>query len=495
MADRQRKRRGNGQGTLYRRVEGGPWVASWYDHTGKRIQRSTRTIDRTAAQRILNKHVADAALRRDGVIDPRLDEISRQSKRAVVLHGDNDEAKRQAAKRDPKHITTSIGYIKAIRDSSSWMTIGDIHVDDVIRYAGTLKQDGRSSRTIQAYMTAAKGFTRWLTRQGKLAADPLVSLNKPNPQADRRRERRMLLLEEWEWVRSATKDAEVNFGLSGTERVLLYATAIQTGLRSSELRALTRGQLFLDADLPFITCKAGSTKNRKMARQYVTQELAEQLEDHISRKAPKTPVFSMPRDYEVADMFRADVARARRMWIDAVKHDPEAFAKREQSDFLSDRNHEDQRLDFHCLRHTCGAWLAMTGAHPKAVQAVMRHSTITLTMDTYGHLFPGQEAETVARFPEMLGSPDEAAEATGTDGAAAECKQLCKQWERKPARSSATARDVKADPAGDVIDHKSLRGEALRNPMQRSAKKKQIASSGTRTPNPLIKSQLLCQLS
>jgi hypothetical protein len=41
-------------------------------------------------------------------------------------------------------------------------------------------------------------------------------------------------------------------------------------------------------------------------------------------------------------------------------------------------------------------------------------STITLTMDTYGHLFPGQEAETVARLPEMLGSGPEAVRATGT---------------------------------------------------------------------------------
>ena len=32
----------------------------------------------------------------------------------------------------------------------------------------------------------------------------------------------------------------------------------------------------------------------------------------------------------------------------------------------------------------------------------MRHSTIVLTMDAYGHLFPGQEADTVSRFPAML---------------------------------------------------------------------------------------------
>jgi hypothetical protein len=72
-----------------------------------------------------------------------------------------------------------------------------------------------------------------------------------------------------------------------------------------------------------------------------------------------------------------------------------------------------QVLDFHSLRHTCGAWLAMTGAHPKAIQTVMRHSAITLTMDTYGHLFPGQEAETVARLPDMLAWPPQAFGATG----------------------------------------------------------------------------------
>jgi hypothetical protein len=49
--------------------------------------------------------------------------------------------------------------------------------------------------------------------------------------------------------------------------MLLYAVAIQTGLRSSELRSLTRGRLFLHVVEPFNTCKAGSTKNRQDARQ------------------------------------------------------------------------------------------------------------------------------------------------------------------------------------------------------------------------------------
>jgi hypothetical protein len=105
--------------------------------------------------------------------------------------------------------------------------------------------------------------------------------------------------------------------------------------------------------------------------------------------------------------------------LKVAEHDPQEHLRREQSDFLVVVNHEREALDFHALRHTCEAWLEMTGAHPKAVQSIMRHSSITLTMDTYGHLFPGQEADTVARLPGMMGNGPEALRATGTCDAAA----------------------------------------------------------------------------
>ena len=58
----------------------------------------------------------------------------------------------------------------------------------------------------------------------------------------------------------------------------------------------------------------------------------------------------------------------------------------------------------------------MAGVHSKVVQTVMRHSTITLTMDTYGHLFPGQEADAVARLRDMMATNQpETMQAIGTD--------------------------------------------------------------------------------
>ncbi len=43
---------------------------------------------------------------------------------------------------------------------------------------------------------------------------------------------------------------------------------------------------------------------------------------------------------------------------------------------------------FHDLRHTCAALLIAQGAHPKEIQERLGHSTIRMTFDRYGHLFP-----------------------------------------------------------------------------------------------------------
>ncbi len=72
----------------------------------------------------------------------------------------------------------------------------DIDADGVNTYAADLLAQGLAARTVQARLTAAKSFTRWLVKHGKLAADPLAAVAKPSPAKDRRHERRMLLHEE-----------------------------------------------------------------------------------------------------------------------------------------------------------------------------------------------------------------------------------------------------------------------------------------------------------
>ena len=381
---------------------GGRYYIAFFDHNGKRVVRSARTTDKSAAERIAAKLEADAALRRDGVIDPAVDAISRESQRTIETHLAEFESKLTVAGRCPKHIRRTCKIIRAFRDYCRLERPIDITADHCHRFAEKVREDGLSPNTVHAYLTTLKGFTRWLTANDKLSRDPLLRVQKPNRKTDRRLERRMLLPDEWVQLSSNTREwDEHRYGMPAAERVLLYAVAIQTGLRSNELRSLVLGSLHLDVEPPYITCKADTTKNRTFARQYIREDLAQELAAHSATVSAKQPVFQLPPARRMANMLREDLNDARQAWLDEVASDAAEQARRVQSDFLSVENHNGEVLDFHALRHTCGAWLAKAGAHPKEVQTVMRHASITLTMDTYGHVFPGQEALTVARFPEM----------------------------------------------------------------------------------------------
>jgi len=482
----------------------GYYYVSWYDHNGKRRSKCARATDKAAAERIAAKLESDAALRRDRVIDPRLEDIQIQSRRTIESHLVAFEARLRMANRDTKHVGSTLAYIRAVCSAAKFAVAADIRADGVNTFAAELLKRGKSARTVQAYVTAIKGFARWLAVQHKLVCDPLASVQKPSPKSDRRRSRRMLLPDEWQWLRTATlKNNAERFGMPARERVLLYATAIQTGLRSGELRSVTRARLYLDAKPPFIVCKGQSTKNRDDARQYVQPDLANELRQHIATKAPQAPLFAMPDPSDVPEMLRADLADARREWLKAAQ-DAEERLKREQSDFLADVNDDGAVLDFHALRHTCGAWSALSGAHPKAVQAVMRHSTITLTMDTYGHLFPGQEAETVARLPSMMGESHEALRTTGTDDAAAidapmndlkSAQRVAQRAGRESIQKRATACDMLTSGEQDQESRNPIPIAPLCDVMPSTAAASETAPCWTRTNNPLIKSQMLCQLS
>ena len=476
----------------------GYYYVQWTDHNGKRRSKCTQTTDKATAERIASKHETDAALRRDGVIDQTLDAIGKESQRTIEAHLTDYESKMRAANRTGEHVGRTIGFVRTISEWAGFSIATDISADGVNRYAGKLRDDGRSSRTIQAHLTAIKGFTKWLSENHKLPRDPLASVKKPNPKADRRRERRMLLPDEWQRVKDATKSGPERFGVPGGERALLYETAIQTGLRSNELRTLTRGRLYFDAIPPYVTAKAGNTKNGKDARQFIQPELAADLRAHIATKAPKAPVFSLPHETNMAAMLRADLAEARKQWLKEAIDDPQEYARREGSDFLTDENHEGELIDFHALRHTCGAWFAMTGAHPKVVQQVMRHSTITLTMDTYGHLFPGQEADAVAGMRDVLFAlPElpEALRATGTDHAAADSPEtalhLAQQLGRETPRSDAKGCDDRTKPAAQTESPKPLQIADLGDDVRSDAKENESRPGRTRTRDQGIMSPLL----
>jgi integrase len=410
-------KRANGDGSVFKR--GSRWWIAYHDENGERKTRTTGMTERRLAERVLQAELDRLVNIRAGVIDPKQERLAHSGRRSMTELSEAYGAMLRAQGRTEPYVRRTEREIREFADAQGITTLNEITAESAAAYMDTLTKAGQSARTRQCRITSVKALTRWAWREGLLPADPLAGLRRPNPETDRRMRRRMLQVEEWRWLESTTLNAPTRFGMSGEQRALLFAVAIQTGLRSGELRGLTRASLHLSAKRPYIRVEAGGTKNRCAAQQYLRAELAERLVAHAAQMAPGAPVFRLPDAWDMAAMLREDLADARQAWIDAVRHDAEQAKERTESDFLTPKNSEGRTLDFHALRHTCGAWAAMGGASPKAMQTLMRHSTITLTLDTYGHLLPGEAAETVEKMPGF--DSDEASAATGTADARADC--------------------------------------------------------------------------
>lgn len=61
-------------------------------------------------------------------------------------------------------------------------------------------------------------------------------------------------------------------------------------------------------------------------------------------------------------------------------------------------------LRFHDLRHTAVALAIGQGAHPKALQERMGHSSVTVTLDRYGHLYQGLDGQIADALDDVLRS-------------------------------------------------------------------------------------------
>ena len=68
-----------------------------------------------------------------------------------------------------------------------------------------------------------------------------------------------------------------------------------------------------------------------------------------------------------------------------------------------------KRLTPHVGRHTFASLMIAAGVNAKALSTFMGHATISITLDLYGHLMPGSEAEAAALLDGYVTAQREAA--------------------------------------------------------------------------------------
>jgi len=339
------------------------------------------------------------------------------------------------------HAGVSASRVLRIVAGLKLATVGDVSASRVQSFLAGLRQDRRddkgsvhrgiSAASFNYYLRDARSFFRWMVRDGRAFESPLAHLQGVNARTDKRHERRALAVDELRWLLDVTengytttgpdgKPLEVakavdRYGMSGKSRALLYRLAVESGLRSAELRSLRRASFQLEGDTPTVAIAAAYAKNRRQDVLPLKMNTAAVLAVHLAGKMPTAPAFAMPKSDRIIDMMQADLAAARTAWIAAAGSQQDK-AEREADTFLAYRDDAGRCADFHALRHTFISNLAAGGVHPKTAQRLARHSTITLTMDRYTHLRREDLAGALATLPD-LSSTRQAAIATGTDDA------------------------------------------------------------------------------
>jgi integrase/recombinase XerD len=361
-----------------------------YKDAFERLKRVPLSVDKMAAQAMLNAIVRKVERERAGLVDPTDEQRRRplrqhltEFKNALTNKGDT-----------AKQVTELVRKVQRMIDATKWKFVGDITAHATLEFLGQLRRDGLSAQTYNHYLRAAKQFTRWLVRDRRAPTDPLVHLSRLNVRTDRRHDRRALSDAEFERLVAAARRGRRIEGISGRDRAMLYVLAAWTGFRKGELGSLTLRSLRLDDDPPTATVAACYSKHRREDAQVLHPELVRQLREWLvtkKRLKPEQPLFPISGrvpggvERKTNKMMERDIMAARDAWLEEAKTEDE-LQRRLKSDFLCYCNHDGLFADFHSMRHLFITSLERAGVKPKMAQTLARHSDIRLTLGLYTHV-------------------------------------------------------------------------------------------------------------
>jgi integrase len=314
-----------------------------------------------------------------GLIDPR------RAMAVRPLRGHLEEFRQDilARGRTARHAGETHAQVSDVVEGCGFVWWSEVSAHRVLAWLKCRRDAGMSARTSNHYLRAVKSFCAWMVRDGRAAESPVQFLTSLNVASDRRRERRALTLDETRSLLAASRTGPVRNHMTGPERALVYRLALETGLRLSELRSLKRDSFDLAGAPRTVVVEAAYSKRRRRDSLILRPDLVALLRPHLLRVRSGEPAFHLPR--RAAEMLARDLAAA------GIK----------QAKLGKDNRLSGPVVDFHALRHTFGTNLVEAGVHPKIAQALMRHSTIQLTMDIYSHVGREREAEALAKLPSL----------------------------------------------------------------------------------------------
>jgi integrase len=250
--------------------------------------------------------------------------------------------------------------------------LSEIRRIDVQDLADRLCADGLDASTVRNTLMPLRAIFRRALARGEVAVNPTTGLELPAVEGSRDR------------IASPYEAAAL---LAALERDrALWATAMYAGLRRGELLALR----WEDVDLP-----AGVIRVER------SWDAKEGVVPPKSRAARRTvPIAAALRDQLVEHKLRSGRRVGLALGTSYTQpFTPSNVRKRANATWL--RAGLDP-IGLHECRHTFASLMIAAGVNAKALSTYMGHSSVTITLDRYGHLMPGNESEAAARLDAYL---------------------------------------------------------------------------------------------
>jgi integrase len=247
--------------------------------------------------------------------------------------------------------------------------LGDVAVANVDKamvrgFAAEIRAQGKSQGTVDGCLKVLRLVLGFAVDAGAIKVNPATRLN-----LERQQRREMHFLTESEVALLASK-------MRGPMYETLVLFAAWTGMRAGEIEALRVKRVNLTTAKVDVaeslgeaddgTLRIGPTKTYQRRTVPLTPFLAERLGPMVAGKGAEDFVFTAPGGGPV---------RHHNFYARAFKPGVITAGL-------------DGSVRFHDLRHTCAAWLIDSGAHVRAIMEWLGHSSPTVTLGTYGHLFP-----------------------------------------------------------------------------------------------------------
>jgi integrase len=346
-----------------------------------------------------------------------------------------------------RHLNPSLGR----------MPLAQLEPDHVVALMRTKSEEGLSPRTVTYIVAVLRAALQQALRAGKVARNVAAIVRKPKVE---RTPVEPLDLEQTRALLSAA---------SGERLEAPLRVAIHLGLRLGELLALR----WCDVDFESARLRVAHTLHHRPKSQGGGWQLAQPKSKRSRRVLPLAP--------GIAESLRA---HRKQQLVDRLEVGPnwqehdfvfasavgtpleERNVRREFYRLLDRAGLPAKRL--HDLRHGTATLMLASGASPRAVMEQLGHSQISLTMDTYAHVLPDvlrREAEGVEKLLEAA------------SGAIP-----------NPVVVTAVVKPAAAPFVASLDAHRAKR-------KRRHFKGLECGPPETRTPDPLIKSQLLYHLS